>query len=263
LPTGERGAVTPEAVKEAITPQTTLITLMAVNNETGVITDIDGIAKIAQEANIPFIVDGVAWLGKDLIQIPAGVSAVFFSGHKVHAPKGIGFCVCRSHLKLVPLFFGGNQEFNRRPGTENLPYIVALAEAIALLEQGQSDFIAHMHQMRDLFEREILQRFPSVVINGEGARICNTSNLAFMGLDGETLLINLDLEGVSASHGSACSSGALEPSRVLLEMGLSSARVRSSLRFSIERSTTEEEIRRAIAIITRVVERMQAPGKSI
>jgi cysteine desulfurase len=258
LPAGEWGAVQPEDIEKAIGPQTSLITLMAVNNETGVKTDIEAIAAIAQKANVPFIVDGVAWLGKEKIELPAGVSAVFFSGHKIYAPKGIGFCICRSSFKLSPLFWGGNQEFNRRAGTENLPGIIALAEAIALLEQKENEFIGHMRQMRDLFENELLQRLPHVVVNGKGPRVCNTSNLAFIGLDGESLLINFDLEGVSASHGSACASGAIEPSRILLEMGIPLAQAQSSLRFSVGRSTSEEEIRQAIAIIVRVVHRMQA-----
>lgn len=258
LPTKEWGAVRPEDVEKAIRPETRLITLMAVNNETGVRTDIEAIASIAQRANIPFIVDGVAWLGKEKIDLPVGVSAAFFSGHKIHAPKGVGFCICRSNLKLSPLFAGGNQEFNRRAGTENLPGIIALAQAIALLEQSQDLFIHHMQQMRDLFENELLKRLPNCVVNGFAPRVCNTSNLAFIGLDGESLLIHLDLEGISASHGSACSSGALEPSRVLVEMGIPLTQVHSSLRFSVGRSTTEDEIRQAVAIIVRVVEKMYA-----
>lgn len=258
LPTGEMGAVQPAEVEKAIGPNTSLITLMAVNNETGVKTDIEAIAQIAQKANIPFIVDGVAWLGKEVIHLPAGVSAAFFSGHKIHAPKGVGFCICRANLKLSPLFWGGNQEFNRRAGSENLPGIVALAEAVALLEKKQDEFIQHMRHMRDLFESELLQRLPNIIVNGKGPRTCNTSNLAFLGLDGETLLINFDLEGVSASHGSACASGALEPSRILLEMGIPLAQAQSSLRFSVGRSTTEKEIQQAVTIIVRIVERMQS-----
>lgn len=256
LSTGEKGAVSPEEVEKAITSTTCLITLMAVNNETGVMTDIESIARIAQQLNIPFVVDGVAWLGKDAIHIPSGVSAVFFSGHKIHAPKGIGFCISGSSFKFSPLFFGGHQEFNRRPGTENLPSIIALAEAVALLESEQGSYISHMRKMRDLFEQELMLRLPNVVINGLEPRICNTSNLAFLGLDGETLLINFDLEGVAASHGSACSSGALEPSRILLEMNIPFSRVQSSLRFSVGRSTTEEEIREAVFRIVKVVERL-------
>lgn len=261
LPTGKWGAVAPEEVEKAIRPQTGLITLMAVNNETGVMTDIEAIAKIAQRANVPFIVDGVAWLGKEKIHIPAGVSAAFFSGHKIHAPKGVGFCICRSSLKLTPLFVGGSHELNRRAGTENLPGIVALAEAITLLEHSQDDFIHHMRQLRDLFEQELFNRLPSVILNGLGPRVCNTSNLAFSGIDGETLLIQLDMEGLAVSHGSACASGALEPSRILLEMGIPLSQAQSSLRFSIGRMTTETEIHQAIKIIVRVVERLSSLKK--
>lgn len=258
LPTGEWGAVTPEQVQESIRPDTRLITLMAVNNETGVITDVEAIATIAQRAHIPLFIDGIAWLGKELIQIPSGVSAIFFSGHKIHAPKGIGFCICRQNIKLAPLFLGGNQEFQRRAGTENLSGIVALAKAVDLLGQNQEEWIDHMKSLRDLFEKEICSQLSDVLVNGSGPRICNTSNLAFMGIDGETLLINLDRNGLSASHGSACASGALEPSRVLLEMGISRAQVKSSLRFSIGRTTTELEIREAVKIIVREVKNLRS-----
>jgi cysteine desulfurase len=258
LPTGQWGSVRPEDVERAILPHTRLITFLAANNETGVLSDIEAIAAIAQRMNIPFIVDGVAWLGKELIHIPPGVSALFFSGHKIHAPKGVGFCICRQNLKLVPLFFGGGQENNRRAGTENLLGIIALAEAVTILGEGQGPMIEHMRRLRDQLEQALLTRLDHVVVNGVGPRVCNTTNLAFLGLDGETLLMNLDMEGISVSHGSACASGALEPSRILLEMGIPLHQARSSLRFSIDRTTTEEEIQRAIAVVIRVVERMRS-----
>jgi cysteine desulfurase len=258
LPTGVWGAVKPEDVERAIRPQTRLITLMAVNNETGVLTDLEAIAAIAQRARIPFIVDGVAWLGKEAIHLPSGVSAIFFSGHKVYGPKGVGFCICRQSLKLTPLIVGGGQEFQRRAGTENLPGIVALGEAIALLSQEQEHSISHMRQLRDRLEKELLERVPDVIVNGAGPRVSNTTNLAFLGVDGESLLMNLDGEGISVSHGSACSSGALEPSRILLGMGIPLAQARSSLRFSVGRMTTEAEIETAVVIIQRVVERLRA-----
>lgn len=254
LPVGARGAVQPEEVEKAITPQTRLITLMAVNNETGVMTDIEAIATIAHAHRIPFIVDAVAWLGKEKVSLYPGISALFFSGHKIHAPKGIGFCICRSTLKLCPLFLGGEQEYNRRAGTENLPGIIALSEAIKLLK-NEDEMIAHMRSMRDLLEKELLSRLPNVTVNGSGPRICNTSNLAFQGCDGEALLIELDLEGIAVSHGSACASGALEPSRVLLKMGISLSQARSSLRFSVGRTTTEDEIYRVVNSLTRIVKR--------
>lgn len=256
LPTDQLGAVSPEDVERAIRPQTSFITLMAVNNETGVMTDINSIAEIALRANIPFIVDGVAWLGKELVHIHPGISALFFSGHKIHAPKGIGFCICRQNLKLIPLFVGGGQEYNRRAGTENLPGIIALAEAVSLLEQGQVSMIDHMRRLRDQLEQQLLKRLPNILVNGSGPRVSNTTNLAFQGVDGETLLMKLDMEGISVSHGSACASGALEPSRVLLEMGIPLAQARSSIRFSVGRSTTEDEITKAVTIIVRLVEEL-------
>lgn len=253
LPVGVSGAPSLECLEKAITPKTALIALMAVNNETGVKTDIEGVAAMAKRHDIPLVVDGVAWLGKEKIVIPSGVAAIFFSGHKIHAPKGVGFCILRSSFKLSPLFVGGQQEFNRRAGTENMSGIVALAGAIALLDKEQERTIAEMTRLRDLFESELGRRLPNVRVNGLGPRVCNTSNLAFMGVDGEALLIQLDLEGVAASHGSACAAGAMEPSRVLLAMGIPLDRVRSSLRFSLSRQTTEAEILYAVGVIERVV----------
>jgi cysteine desulfurase len=264
LPTEAWGAVKPEEVECAIRPQTRLITLMAANNETGVLTDLEAIAAIAQRARIPFIVDGVAWLGKEVIHhLPDGVSGIFFSGHKVYGPKGVGFCICRQSLKLTPLLVGGGQEFQRRAGTENLPGIVALGEAIELLSQEQEQSISHMRQLRDRLESELVRHVPDVVVNGTGPRVSNTTNLAFLGVDGESLLMNLDGEGISVSHGSACSSGALEPSPVLLGMGIPLAQARSSLRFSVGRMTTEAEIETAVATIQRVVQRLRALKKRL
>lgn len=258
LSAGLQGAVNPEDVEKAIRPETSLIALMAVNNETGAITDLESIAEIAQRHQIPLIVDGVSWLGKEAIQIPAGISGCFFSGHKIYAPKGIGFCICRKGLKLTPLFVGGGQESNRRAGTENLPGIVALGQAITLLQNDQEEMFAQLRRLRDHFERQLFAQLPAIIINGSGPRVSNTSNLAFPGIDGETLLMSLDQEGISASHGSACSSGSLEPSRVLLEMGIPLAQVRSSIRFSIGRMTTEDEIEAAVEIIVRTVKRLNS-----
>lgn len=255
LPAGIWGAVTPEAVRRAIRPNTKLITLMAVNNETGVKTDIASIAAIAKEAHIPFIVDGVALLGKEAFSIPAGVSAMFFSGHKIHAPSGIGAVFCRQSLRLTPLFLGGSQEFNRRAGTENLSGIVAFAAAVDLLNSHQETYSAHMSRIRDRLEEGLKSQLKDIIINGEGPRVVNTSNISFLGVDGESLLIALDMEGLSVSHGSACASGALEPSRILLNMGIPLTQARSALRLSVSRFTTEKEIDRSIEIIVKAVKK--------
>lgn len=256
LSPGLWGAVKPEAVREAIRPDTRLIALMAVNNETGIKTDIDGVAAIAREAKIPFLVDGVSLLGKEQFTIPEGVSGMCFSGHKLHAPKGIGFSFIRSNMKLSPLISGGEQEYGKRGGTENASGIVALAEAIGILRSELPEASLKMEKLRDKFEKNLMGQLPNVGINGQGPRIVNTSNLWFAGVEGESLLTGLDMEGVAVSHGSACSSGALEPSRVLLNMGISDELARSSIRISLSRFTTEEEIDAAIGIIVRVVKKL-------
>lgn len=259
LNTGLWGAVKPEAVKEAIRQDTQMIVLMAVNNETGVKTDVEAIAAIAKQAGIPFVVDGVALMGKELFSIPPGVSAACFSGHKFHAPQGIGLTFIRSGLKLKPLITGGEHEFGRRPGTENVLGILALSKAIQLLSDELPLASKTMQFLKDKLEKTLQDELTEVYINGQGPRTVNVSNLAFGGIDGESLLMGLDAAGVAASHGSACSSGALEPSRVLINMGLPHERVRSSLRFSISRLTTEQEIDAACEIIIKLVRHMRKP----
>jgi cysteine desulfurase len=249
LTPGETGCATPEMVERVIQPDTKLIVLMAANNETGVMTDIESIAKIAAARNIPFVVDGVAILGKDHFSIPPGVSAVCFSGHKFHAPKGIGFSFIRKGVKVDPLLRGGNQEYGFRPGTENLLDIIALKRAVELVAEESAGAIERMRGLRDQFEKLLIDRLGSVMVNGGESsepRVSNTSNLAFEGVEAEVLLMQLDQHGVAASAGAACSSGGLEPSRVLLNMGYSRARAGSSVRFSLSRMTTAQEIEVAV-----------------
>jgi len=255
LPAGLWGAVTPEAVKAALRPTTRLIALMAVNNETGVKTDIEAIAAIAEEAGVFFLVDGVALLGKEQFSIPQGVSAMCFSGHKFHAPKGVGFAFWRSKMKLPSLILGGSQEFGRRAGTENLLGIVALSAAVACLKKALPEASVRMQRLRERLEQGLLSSVPAAQINGLGPRICNTVNISFAGVDGETLLMNLDMKGIAVSHGSACASGALEPSRILLNMGISMAQARSAIRFSLSRFTTEQEIDQCIDIVSKLTKK--------
>lgn len=257
LAPGLWGAVTPEAVQKAITPATRLIALMAVNNETGVKTDIQRIAALAQEAKIPFLVDGVGLMGKEVFEIPAGVSAMCFSGHKFHAPKGIGFAYLCSTLRIDPLIIGGEQEFAKRGGTENLPGIAGLAAAISLLQSELPQASNKMLRLRDKLEQELSQRLKGVSVNGLGPRVVNTVNLSFEGIEGETLLAMLDMEGVAVSHGSACASGALEPSRILLNMGMPRVKAATAIRISLSRFTTEDDIDAAIGIISRLVTKLQ------
>lgn len=253
LKSGLWGAVTPEQVEGAVKKNTSLIALSAVNGETGVKTDIDTIAQIAKKHRIPFVVDAVALLGKELFTIPDGVSAMAFSGHKLHGPKGIGMAFVHPSFKFEPLFTGGDQEHSRRAGTENLAGILGMAQAIDLLKYELPSATHRMQQMRDHLEDGLKRALGKIIIHGEGPRVANTSNISFPDIDGEALLINLDLAGIAASHGSACASGALEPSRVLLNMGIDRKIARSSIRFSLSRQTSPEEIEKAIKIIEKVV----------
>ncbi|NGX58458.1 MAG: Cysteine desulfurase IscS [Chlamydiae bacterium] len=258
LSPGEHGAVTVDQVRESIRPNTGLIALMAVNNETGVKTDIDAIAVLAEEHKIPFFVDAVALVGKELFTVPSGVSGFCISGHKFHAPKGIGGLFLRSPLKPLPLITGGPQEYNKRAGTENVIGIIGMAKAIEVLEQELPEATERMGRLRDYLEQEIISRVSDVLVNGEGPRVCNTNNLSFVGVEGESILMNCDMAGLALSHGSACSSGSLEPSRILMSMGLTKDRARSSIRFSLSRFTTEEEIERAIEIVVNVVNQLRS-----
>lgn len=257
LPAGLLGAVTPDQVKQAIRPDTRFIALIAVNNETGVKADLDAIGQIALDARIPFIVDGVCLLGKENFKLHPGISGIGFSGHKFHAPKGIGFIIVRDSLKLSPSMTGGGQERSLRPGTENLPGIVGLAKAIELLKTELPAATQRMAELRDLLEAGLLQKANPAVVNGMGPRICNTCNLSFPGVHGEDLLVALDMAGIAASHGSACSSGALEPSRILTNMGLPPAIAKSAVRFSLSRNTTRSEIETVIETTARIVKSLR------
>jgi cysteine desulfurase len=251
LDIGAYGAPTPESLQQAIRPETRLICLMAANNETGVCSDIEAYADIAARFQIPLIVDGVALFGKKALSPHPGISAIAFSGHKFHGPKGVAFAVIRKGLKLCPCIIGGEQEYGLRAGTENLPAIVAMAEAAIIAQRSLEQSCLHMQTLRDYFEERVKALLPTISINGQGPRVANTSNICFEGCDGEALLMYLDLHGVAASLGSACSSGAIEPSRVLLEMGLTRRQALSSLRFSLSRFTTKEEIDRTVALLSK------------
>ncbi|MFZ0565200.1 MAG: cysteine desulfurase family protein [Chlamydiales bacterium] len=245
-----KGAIGVEQIEKAIRPNTSMIVLMAANNETGIMSDIEAVATLAHAARIPLVIDGVALLGKEKFSLTEGMSVLCFSGHKIHAPTGIGLLIVKKPHKLHPFIVGGPQQFGMRGGTENLAGIVGFAKAIELIEQELPEAMTRMKTLRDHFEKILISNLPNLIIHGaDQPRLCNTTNIAFLGMDGETLLRHLDLEGIAASHGSACSSGGMEPSRVLLNMGLSMEIARASIRFSLSRFTTKEEIERAAASI--------------
>jgi cysteine desulfurase len=239
LPVGSDGVVDPDDVRRALRPETVLVSVMHANNELGTIQPIAAIAAIAHEAGVPVHADGVQSLGKIPIEINAlGVDLYSMSGHKIYGPKGVGALYVRKGTALAPLTFGGHHERDRRPGTENVPAAAGFGIAATLP--------AHHFEiagLRDRLERSILDHIPDTGINSSRApRTPNTTNIYFDGVDGEAMVIALDLRGFAVSTGSACSSGAVTPSHVLTAIGLSAERARSSLRFSLGQSNTLEQI---------------------
>lgn len=224
--------------------------IMAANNETGVVTsDLQDIADFLHTKSIPLIVDGVAFVGRG-IDIPwsEGISAFVFSGHKLHIPKGVAVAIVDKRLRFQPLFFGGPQESTKRPGTENVPLDILVADGLELVMASHQKDREHLYELQSYFESRLEEICPSIVIHGKKAphRLPSVSNVSFPGVSGEDLLIQLDLVGISASHGSACSSGSLEPSRVLMKMGLTYELCDSSIRFSWSRRTQKSEIDEAL-----------------
>ena len=247
------GAPLPEQIAEALRPDTQAIVLTAANTETGVKIDLEAIAKIAHDKGVPLFIDAVSFVGKEPFFLYPGISAVAISGHKFHAPKGIGALYLKSSCKIPPLLTGGSQEYMRRAGTENLAGILGLAEALEILSEKQTEITTHLNDLRLRFEHELKRSVPDLLIHGEGPRISNTSNIAFLGLDGETLLMQLDMAKIAVSHGSACASGAIEPSRILTQMGIDRKTARSSIRFSLSRMNTREEVDLALEKIGALV----------
>src|ERR1700686_1621908 len=262
IPVDGRGLVDPADVKRAIRSNTKLITIMLANNETGVLQPVAEIGKIAAEADIYFHTDAVQAVGKIPIDVnKIGCDLLTISGHKLHGPQGVGALYVRKGTGLEPMLHGGSHERSRRAGTENVPGIVGLGKAgelaVAGFERGDDCADQKMAATRDHLERELLD-IEATGLNGEGApRVPNTTNIYFDGIEGEALVIALDLKGLAVSTGAACSSGAIEPSHVLLAMGLPPERTRGSVRLSLHRQTTAEEIERTIELVSSQVARLR------
>jgi cysteine desulfurase len=254
------GVVDPQDIRRELRPETILISVMHANNELGTIQPIEEIGRIAAEADVYFHCDAVQSAGKMPLDVNRlGVDLLSVSAHKIYGPKGIGALYVRSGTPLAPQFHGGHHERDRRPGTENVPGIVGFGKAAELAKMNCETDAARVAVFRDRLEEMLTGSLRSVRVNGDsGRRVANTTNMAFAGAGGEALVIALDLQGISCSTGAACSSGAVEPSHVLLAIGLPADEARSSLRFSLGRATTSDEIDRAIAIIPPTVERLRA-----
>lgn len=260
VPVDGRGLVDPGDVRRALRPNTKLISIMMANNETGVLQPVEEIGKIAAEAGALFHTDAVQAASKvptDVGRI--GCHALSISGHKMHAPQGVGALYVRKGTRIQPLFYGGRHERSRRAGTENVPGIVALGKAAQLakeaLDRGDDKKMA---ALRDRLEQGILAQVDEAGVNGEGApRVPNTSNVHFDHIEGEAIVIALDLKGLAVSTGAACSSGAIEPSHVLVAMGLRADQARASIRFSLGRQTVAEDIDFALALVPETVARLR------
>jgi cysteine desulfurase len=257
---GPSGVVDPEDVRRAVRPDTAVISVMHVNNELGTIQLVEEIGRIAEEAGVAFHCDAVQAAGKLALDVDRmGVDLLSLSAHKIGGPKGVGALYVRSSTKIKPRAFGGQHERGLRAGTENVAGIVGLGKAAELARTEMAGDTARISALRDKLEERLLEAIPAIRINGDHARRAGgTTNITFAGAGGEALLIALDLQGVACSTGAACSSGAVEPSHVLLAIGLSHDEARSSLRFSLGRTTTAEEVDYAMGVIPGVVERMRA-----
>ena len=260
VPVGGDGIVDPEEIREAIRPETVLISVMLANNEIGTIQPVEEIGRVAAEEDIYLHCDAVQAAGKLAIDVrKLGVDLLSISGHKLYAAKGVGALYVRAGTELGPIFYGGHHERDRRPGTENVPGIAGLGKAAELAAEYLASSAIRLGGLRDRFEKSLLNALPGVKVNGSVEhRVPNTCNLFFDAAGGEALVIALDLQGVMCSSGAACSSGAVEPSHVLTAIGLLPDQARSSLRFSLGRPTTEHEIDEAVRIIPPVVERLRA-----
>ncbi len=260
LPVDEYGQVSAADVEKAITPETTLISIMTANNEIGTIQPIAEIGAIARAHGVRFHTDAVQAVGAIPVDVKAmNVDLLSLSGHKLHAPKGVGALYIRSGVRLERLMNGGAQERTQRPGTENMPSIVGLGRAIELATAQLDEKAAYVSALRDRLINGILETIPDTRLNGHPTnRLPGNCNVSVRYIEGESMLLNLDIKGIAASSGSACTSGSLDPSHVLLAIGLTHEVAHGSLRFSLNEENTEEEVDYVIKSLDEVVRRLRA-----
>jgi cysteine desulfurase len=260
LDVDEEGIVKLEQLKKLIRPDTILISVMFANNEIGVIQPIEDIGKIAKEKGILFHTDAVHAFGQIPIDVKKlNIDMLSTSGHKCNGPKGIGFLYIRAGLKTKAFIHGGAQERNRRAGTENVPGIVGFGKAVQMALETMEERTSKECKLRDYLIREIIKQIPYVRLNGHRTkRLPNNANFSFQFIEGEALLIHLDMKGICASSGSACTSGSLDPSHVLLAIGLPHAIAHGSLRLTLGEETTKEELDYVISSIKETVDKLRS-----
>ncbi len=260
LPVDGRCLIDPYDLRRALRGNTKLVTIMMANNETGVVQPVEEIGKVCAEADIYFHTDAVQAASKVTIRVKEiGCDLLSISGHKIHAPQGVGALYVRKGTTLEPLFHGGSHERSRRAGTENVPGIVGLGKAAELaIKAFENREDREIAALRDRLEAAILENVEAAAVNGDGApRVPNTSNIYFDYIEGEAMVIALDLKGLAVSTGAACSSGAIEPSHVLTAMGLRPDRARASLRFSLGKQNTADDVDFAIQLVPASVARLR------
>ena len=259
LPTDQEGQIDLEELRRAIRPETILITVMHANNELGTIQPLEEIGRLAAEADVYLHTDAVQSAGKIPIDVNAlGVDLLSLSGHKLYAPKGIGALYVRGGTRLRQLLYGGHHQRGFRPGTENVAGIVGFGKAAEIARKSLRETAQRVSTLRDKLEQGLLHRVPQSRVNGGAApRTPNTANLVFPGVEGEALLIALDLRGLACSTGAACSSGAVEPSHVLTAIGLPPEDARASLRFSLGRHTTSADLDFALNVVPAAVAQLR------
>lgn len=259
VPVDENGVMILDEFKKALREDTILVSVMHANNEVGSFQPVEEIGKITRERKIIFHVDAVQTMGKvEIYPEKMGIDLLSFSGHKFHAPKGIGVLYKRDGIRFAKVITGGNQEGKRRPGTSNVPYIVGLAKALKIATENMKEEWVREETLRDYFEDEVSKRIPEIKINGKGARrLPGTSSITFKYLEGESMLLNLSLKGIAVSSGSACSSDSLQPSHVLLAMGVPAEYAHGTLRFSLSKYTTKEEIDYTIEALVEIIGKLR------
>ena len=264
LPVDQSGVVSSEVLREAITDETALVSVMHANNEVGTIQPVAALAQIAREKGALFHTDAVQSAGKIPLNVKTlGVDLLTISAHKMNGPKGVGALWLRRGVRLVPVLTGGRHERGRRAGTENVAGIVGAGVAAAIAAAKMASEHARVSALRDRLEREVLRTVPGTAINGGNSpRVPNTTNISFERIEAESLLIALDLEGIAVSTGSACSSGTLEPSHVLKAMGFPVHRTQNSIRFSFGMGNTDADVDRVVTVLPGVVEKLRSLSRA-
>jgi len=259
LPVDISGFASPEKLSELITDQTALVSVMHGNNETGAVQEIAALSRVAREKGVLFHTDAVQSIGKVVVDVKAlGVDLASLTGHKIYGPKGTGALFIRQGVKIAPLFFGGSHEKKRRPGTENVAGAVGLAKALEIAEQRREDDFNRLSELADYFIDKVTTVIPDSFVNSPRTRrIPQTINLSFPGAEGESIILGLDLKGIAASSGSACTSGATEPSHVLTAMGIPPERGQAAVRFSMGRATTREQMDYVLEVLPSIIERLR------